>query len=396
MLLKVNKEMLADAMESIGVHKASLPIFANKNQILPLKLLRVRTPAANIIKQEMLAAGGDAAVPTGCVLNKDKYSDVLLLGTRKHYNLLLKKLELMPYFGMDKVKAELEAVLNEEKLQTVLADGRVLNYDKVLIMGILNITPDSFYENSRTAIEEVVAKAGQMLADGADILDIGGESTRPGSEAVAAEEEQARVLPVIEALRKAYPDAVLSIDTYRASTARLAVEAGADIINDISAMEADAEMIDVVCETKAPIILMHMRGTPKDMQTQCEYKNVVEEVAVYLAERAELLRERGVGAEKIILDPGIGFAKNAEQNLKLMRDLHALTSFGYPVLLAASRKGTIGKVLGDLPAEERLEGTIATSCQAVYAGVNMVRVHDVKENLRAVRMLEAILCPERM
>ncbi|MBO5168043.1 MAG: dihydropteroate synthase [Phascolarctobacterium sp.] len=396
MLLKVNKEMLADAMESIGVHKASLPIFANKNQILPLKLLQVRTPAANIIKQEMLAAGGDAAVPTGCVLNKDKYSDVLLLGTRKHYNLLLKKLELMPYFGMDKVKAELKAVLNEEKLQTVLADGRVLNYDKVLIMGILNITPDSFYENSRTAIEEVVAKAGQMLADGADILDIGGESTRPGSEAVAAEEEQARVLPVIEALRKAYPDAVLSIDTYRASTARLAIEAGADIINDISAMEADAEMIDVVCETKAPIILMHMRGTPKDMQNQCEYKNVVEEVAVYLAERAELLRERGVGADKIILDPGIGFAKNAEQNLKLMRDLHALTSFGYPVLLATSRKGTIGKVLGDLPAEERLEGTIATSCQAVYAGANMVRVHDVKENLRAVRMLEAILCPERM
>ena len=321
---------------------------------------------------------------------------MLLLGTRKHYNLLLKKLELMPYFGMDKVKAELEAVLNEEKLQTVLADGRVLNYDKVLIMGILNITPDSFYENSRTAIEEVVAKAGQMLADGADILDIGGESTRPGSEAVAAEEEQARVLPVIEALRKAYPEAVLSIDTYRASTARLAIEAGADIINDISAMEADAEMIDVVCETKAPIILMHMRGTPRNMQTQCEYKNVVEEVAVYLAERAELLRERGVGAEKIILDPGIGFAKNAEQNLKLMRDLHALTSFGYPVLLATSRKGTIGKVLGDLPAEERLEGTIATSCQAVCAGANMVRVHDVKENLRAVRMLEAILCPERM
>ena len=396
MLLKVNKEMLADAMKSIGAHQASLPIFANKNQILPFKLLEVRTPAANIIKQEMLAAGGDAVVPTGCVLNKDKYSDVLLLGTRKHYNILLKKLELMPYFGMDKIKAELEAVLSENKLQTTLADGRVLNYDKVLVMGILNITPDSFYADSRTAIEEVVAKAGQMLADGADILDIGGESTRPGSEAVEAEEEQARVVPVIEALRKAYPEAVLSIDTYRASTARAAIKAGADIINDISAMEADAEMLDVVCETNVPIILMHMRGTPKNMQTQCEYKNVVEEVAVYLAERANLLRERGVGADKIILDPGIGFAKNAEQNLKLMRDLNALTSFGYPVLLAASRKGTIGKVLGELPAEERLEGTIATSCQAVYAGANMVRVHDVKENLRAIRMLEAILCPQHM
>ena len=396
MLLKVNKEMLADAMENIGAHQASLPIFANKNQILPFKLLEVRTPAANIIKQEMLAAGGDAVVPTGCVLNKDKYSDVLLLGTRKHYNLLLKKLELMPYFGMDKVKAELEAVLAENKLQTTLADGRVLNYDKMLIMGIINITPDSFYADSRTAIEEVVAKAGQMLAEGADILDIGGESARPGSEAVEAEEEQARVVPVIKALRAAYPEAVLSIDTYRASTARAAIKAGADIINDISAMEADVEMIDVVCETKAPIVLMHMRGTPKNMQTQCEYKNVVEEVAVYLAERANLLRERGVGEDKIILDPGICFAKTVEQNLKLMRDLNALTSFGYPVLLATSRKSTIGKVLGDLPAEERLEGTIATSCQAVYAGANMVRVHDVKENLRAVRMLEAILCPKHM
>lgn len=396
MLLKINKEMLADALASIGVHQASLPIFANKNQILPLKLLQVRTPAANIIKQEMLAAGGDAAVPTGCVLNKDKYSDVLLLGTRKHYNLLLKKLELMPYFGMDKIRAELEAVLNEGKLQTVLADGRVLSYDKVLIMGILNITPDSFYANSRTAVEEVVERAGRMLEDGADILDIGGESTRPGSESVSAQEEQERVLPVIAALRKAYPKAVLSIDTYRASTARLAIEAGADIINDISAMEADAEMLNVVCETKAPIILMHMRGTPKDMQSQCEYKNVVEEVAVYLAERANLLRERGVGTDKIILDPGIGFAKNVEQNLLLMRDLHALTSFGYPVLLATSRKGTIGRVLGDLPAEERLEGTLAASCQAVYSGANMVRVHDVKENWRAVRMLEAILCPQHM
>lgn len=392
MLLKINQAMLDDAIRSIGAHQASLPIFANKNQIIPLKLLQVRTPAANIIKQEMLAAGGDAVVPTGCVVNKDKYVDVLLLGTRKHYHLLLNKLTQMPYFGMDKLKAELEAALGERRLQTVLADGRVLSYDKLLIMGIINATPDSFYAGSRTALENVVAKAGQMLADGADILDIGGESTRPGSDSVDAEEEQARVLPVIAAIRKTYPQAVISIDTYRASTARAALAAGADIINDISAMEADAEMLDVVVESKAPVILMHMRGTPKDMQQNCQYKNVVEDVAVYLAERASLLRERGVGAEKIILDPGIGFAKSVEQNLLLLRDLHVLTSFGYPVLLAASRKSTIGKVLGDVPAEERLEGTIATSCQAVCAGANMVRVHDVKENLRAVRMLEAILC----
>ena len=396
MLLKINKELLGEAMASIGAHPASLPIFAHKSEIVPYKLLGVRTPAANILKQEMLAAGGDAVVPTGCIVNADKYVNVVLLGTLKQYKLVLKKLELMQYFGLKQVAAELQeavaAALEPAALRTTLADGRVLTYDKMCVMGILNITPDSFYEGSRvSALADVVARAGQMLEQGAQVLDIGGESTRPGSDSVDGDEERRRVLPVIEALRREYPEAVLSVDTYRADTAEAALSVGADIINDISAMEADARMADVVVRTKAPIILMHMRGTPKNMQQNCQYQDVVQEVAVYLAQRAQLLREQGVGADKIILDPGIGFAKDVEQNLRLMRDLHVLTSFGYPVLLAASRKSTIGAVLGGIPAAERLEGTIATSLQAVYAGVQMVRVHDVLENVRAIRMLEAIL-----
>ena len=396
MLLKINKELLGEAMASIGAHPASLPIFAHKSEIVPYKLLGVRTPAANILKQEMLAAGGDAVVPTGCIVNADKYVNVLLLGTLKQYKVLLKKLELMQYFGLKQVAAELEvavaAVQKPSVLKTTLADGRVITYDKMRVMGILNITPDSFYEGSRvSALADVVARAGLMLEQGAQILDIGGESTRPGSDSVDGEEERRRVLPVIEALRKEYPEAVLSVDTYRADTAEAAINSGADIINDISAMEADKKMLDVVVRSKAPIILMHMRGTPKNMQQNCQYQDVVQEVAVYLAQRAELLREQGVGADKIILDPGIGFAKDVEQNLRLMRDLHVLTSFGYPVLLAASRKSTIGAVLGGVPASERLEGTIATSLQAVQAGAQMVRVHDVLENVRAIRMLEAIL-----
>ena len=396
MLLKINKELLGEAMASIGAHPASLPIFAHKSEIVPYKLLGVRTPAANILKQEMLAAGGDAVVPTGCIVNADKYVNVVLLGTLKQYKLVLKKLELMQYFGLKQVAAELQeavaAALEPAALRTTLADGRVLTYDKMCVMGILNITPDSFYEGSRvSALADVVARAGQMLEQGAQVLDIGGESTRPGSDSVDGDEERRRVLPVIEALRREYPEAVLSVDTYRADTAEAALSVGADIINDISAMEADARMADVVVRTKAPIILMHMRGTPKNMQQNCQYQDVVQEVAVYLAQRAQLLREQGVGADKIILDPGIGFAKDVEQNLRLMRDLHVLTSFGYPVLLAASRKSTIGAVLGGIPAAERLEGTIATSLQAVYAGAQMVRVHDVLENVRAIRMLEAIL-----
>ena len=396
MLLRINKELLGEAIASIGAHPASLPIFAHKAEILPLKLLEVRTPAANILKQEMLAAGGDAVVPTGCIVNADKYVDVLLLGTLKQYKVLLKKLEQMQYFGLKQVAAELQhavtAALKPQVLKTTLADGRVLTYDKMCVMGILNITPDSFYEGSRvSALADVVARAGQMLEQGAQVLDIGGESTRPGSDSVDGEEERRRVLPVIEALRREYPEAVLSVDTYRADTAEAALAAGADIINDISAMEADNNMLNVVVRSKAPIILMHMRGTPKNMQQNCQYQDVVQEVAVYLAQRAQLLREQGVGADKIILDPGIGFAKDVEQNLRLMRDLHVLTSFGYPVLLAASRKSTIGAVLGGIPAAERLEGTIATSLQAVYAGAQMVRVHDVQANVRAIRMLEAIL-----
>lgn len=396
MLIKVNKEMLGNALASINVHPESIPIFEHKAEIIPFKLLQVRTPAANILKQEMLAAGGDAAVPVGAVINAERYVDVLLLGTKKHYKLLLKKLEQMIYFGLKQIAEEISAALGENKVFTTLADGRVLTYDKMCVMGILNITPDSFYAGSRVPmLDSVIERAGKMLADGADILDIGGESTRPGSDSVDGGEERRRVLPVIEALRKAYPDAVLSVDTYRADTAEAALFAGADIINDISAMEADSAMLSVAVRTKAPIILMHMRGTPKNMQQNCQYSNVVEEVAAYLAQRAQLLREQGVGADKIILDPGIGFAKDVEQNLLLMRDLHSLTSFGYPVLLAASRKSTIGAVLGGVPAEERLEGTVATSLQAVYAGAHMIRVHDVKENLRAVRMLEAILCPKK-
>lgn len=396
MLLKINPEALPEAIASIGAHPASWNIFARKSRLIPFKLVAVRTPAANILKQEMLAAGGDAVVPAGCITNAEKFSDVLLLGTLKQYELLLKKLALMPYFGLAAIAQELQSAIAAEAkrrvLQTELADGRIITYEKMRVMGILNITPDSFYAASRAScMEEVLRRAEKMLADGADVLDIGGESTRPGSESVDPREELRRVLPAIRELRKNFPAAVLSIDTYRAATAAAALAAGADIINDISAMEADAAMPDLVVQSKAPIILMHMRGTPKNMQDNCLYANVVQEVAAHLAQRAQILRERGVSAEKIILDPGIGFAKNAEQNLRLLRDLSALTSFGYPVLLAASRKSVIGAALGNLASEERLEGTLATSLQAVYAGASMVRVHDVRENVRAIRMLEAIL-----
>jgi len=424
MLYEVNQDALRYEMEHLGVYKASVKIMLGKGKITPLKLLHVRTPAANIIKQEMLAAGGDCATPGTAITCAVPHVDILLLGNQKHYKTLLYKLKRMPYFGIPEIEAELERYLAPIPKRTALADGRLLCYDSVKVMGIINVTPDSFYADSRKySIDAVLKQAEQMLAEGAAILDIGGESTRPGSDPVTAEEERERVLPAVSAIKKAFPESIISVDTYRAALAKEAMEQGGDIINDISAMTADDAMIDVVAKTNVPVILMHRKGISKDMQQQCVYKNVVQEVTEYLLGRAVCLQERQIGPDKIILDPGIGFAKNDEQNLRLMQNLNALTVNAYPVLLAASRKTTVGNVLGavagrkfaavneleernvpgeagkvttahaviaSLPPEERLEGTLAVTASAVYAGADLVRVHDVKENVRLIRMLEAI------
>ena len=395
MLYEINPDALAWEMEHLGVYPASVAIMMNKGKIVPLKVLQVRTPAANIIKQEMLAAGGECATPGTAIACSVPLVDILLLGTRKQYHLLLQKLKQMPYFGIPKIVPELERYLQPAPKSTLLADGRRLTYERMAVMGIINVTPDSFYAGSRRPMTDAaLQQAEKMLSEGAAILDIGGESTRPGSDPVGTEEEMRRVVPVVEAVKKRFPDSVISVDTYRSQVAAAAMQSGGDIINDVTAMTGDEAMGPTVLQTRAPVVLMHMRGKPKDMQQQCEYTNVVQEVTSYLLNRAQVLRAEGVAPEKIILDPGIGFAKNAEQNLKLMQNLNALTVNEYPVLMAASRKATIGQILGadrePLPAEERLEGTLAVTASAVYAGANLVRVHDVQENLRLIRMLEAI------
>ena len=206
------------------------------------------------------------------------------------------------------------------------------------------------------------------------------------------EEEKRRVTGALAALRKAFPESILSVDTYHADTAEAALEAGADIINDVTAATGDGRMLETAARAKAPLVLMHMRGTPKTMMTEDmrSYQNVVGEVSQYLLERVAACAEAGLGNDKVILDPGLGFAKGRAENLDLCSGLAEMTGHGIPVLLAGSRKAFIGKVLGDLPAEERLEGTMALSAAALYAGAQMVRVHDVKENVRLIRMLEAI------
>ncbi|MNR81312.1 Dihydropteroate synthase [compost metagenome] len=254
---------------------------------------------------------------------------------------------------------------------------------RTYVMGIVNVTPDSFSDGGRVDPAAAIAHAERLLADGADLLDIGGESTRPGSVPVSAEEELARILPVIRAL--AARGAALSVDTFKPEVAAQALEAGADLINDISGLR-DPEMLAVAARYGAPVIAMHMQGMPQTMQDDPRYDDVVSEVHAELVEAVRKARARGV---KVMVDPGIGFGKTQEHNLTLLRHLDRLHVEGCPMLLGTSRKGFIGKLL-DLPVNERVEGTMATVALGVSQGVDVVRVHDVKEAVRTVKVADAI------
>lgn len=276
---------------------------------------------------------------------------------------------------------------------------RVLNQAKPLIMGILNVTPDSFSDGGRyETIDEIVKKAHQMVAQGADIIDIGGESTRPGSNVVSMEDELSRVIPVIERLSKEL-DVPISIDTYKAEVARRAVLAGAQIINDIGGGKFDPDMPKVMAESGAYVILMHNR-MPDLTKTNCitaitgeltNYSDIVEEVMSELQECVNLVKAAGVEDDKIILDPGIGFAKTVDGNIELMRRIGELHALGYPLLLGVSKKGSIGYLLGGLDVNSRLEGTMAATCFAVSQKVKIIRVHDVLENARVAKVMAALV-----
>jgi len=256
-------------------------------------------------------------------------------------------------------------------------------------MGIVNVTPDSFADGGHHATaEQAVAHARRLIAEGADLIDIGGESTRPGAQPVAVEVERARVLPVVAALR-AETGLPISVDTTKAEVAAAALAAGADMVNDVSAGRFDSAMLPLVAERGAAVVLMHMQGTPATMQQAPAYGDVVAEVAAFLAERAAAARSAGIDAERIWVDPGIGFGKRPEHNLALLAHLERLAALGFPVLVGASRKTFLG-ALGGEPVEARLAASLAAAVLAVAHGARAVRVHDVAPTRRAVAVADAV------
>lgn len=270
----------------------------------------------------------------------------------------------------------------------IIGNKEFKNSGKTYCMGILNVTPDSFSDGGKFVERDMVLKrVEQMINEGMDILDIGGESTRPGHEQITVSEEIDRVTPVIELVKTKF-DIPISLDTYKSEVAEAGIQAGADMINDIWGLKYDDRMADVIVGSGVPCCLMHNR---KDTV----YDNFMQDVAADLAETIRLAEQAGIADDKIVLDPGVGFAKTYEQNLEIMNCMDELHMFGYPILLGASRKSVIGLTL-DLPVEERVEGTIAATVLAVMKGCSFVRVHDIRENVRAIKMTEAILNAGRL
>ncbi|MCD6407910.1 dihydropteroate synthase [bacterium] len=265
----------------------------------------------------------------------------------------------------------------------------ILQIKRPFIMGILNVTPDSFYDGGRYFnFDKAIERAKEMEKEGADIIDVGGESSRPGSEPVSEEEEIRRVVPVIKTLVDEL-NIPVSCDTYKSKVAEKAIESGAKIINDISAFRFDEKLFDVVKNSGCGYVLMHMKGTPRDMQKSPYYEDVIGEIHRFFEEKIKFIAENGMEIERVVIDPGIGFGKRVEDNLMILKNLDRFTDFNRPILIGTSRKSFIGKIL-DVDTEERMEGTISSNVYSLLKGARIFRVHDVKETKRALMVAEAI------
>ena len=390
--LNSEKEAL-DALIQADVDPYGIQAMLPKMFHLNIVIDGLECRVANIIKQEMLSLGGDAAVARGTVACSVTRTDVILMGTLKQMQRLADKISAQP-FGLDAISEQLREIL-----KNVFADSFLLRTsrreiilgERTLIMGIINVTPDSFSDGGRfDSPDKAVEEGIRMEEEGADILDIGGESTRPGSDPVSPEEEMRRIIPVIRALASR-TDLPLSVDTMKASVARKALGEGAEIVNDVSAMGADDAMAKVVAEAGAAVVLMHMRGMPKSMQTgDLAYHSLRGEIIAFLRKRIERAGDVGIDPMQIMVDPGLGFGKTAADNMRLIRYLREFRILGRPILVGASRKAFIGRVTGGTPAE-RSEGTAAAVTAAILNGGQVIRVHDVPMMKKVAAVADSVL-----
>ncbi len=395
-------------MRQIKVDAYGIEIMYPKAIEYVIKINSLPSIQANILKQQMLSLGGDVAVAKDALTGKAKKTDCLVMGSLSEYNRLNEKLNKQP-FGLNKIASELSRIItNYQKNNFVLDLGRFkMNVDqsRTFICGILNLTPDSFSgdglcgkwqmapclpagRNGKWQIDRIAEYTEKMVNDGADIIDIGAESTRPDAKPVSLKEELSRTIPAIKALLKRIKVPV-SIDTYKPEVARQALDNGAVMVNDITGLR-NTEMVRVVSKYKAGVVIMHMKGNPRTMQKNPQYASLIDEIIAYLDKAINRALERGINRNKIIIDPGLGFGKTPEHNLEILKNLGEFKILGQPILVGPSRKSFIGKILNTGP-QARLSGTISSCVLAVSQGANFVRVHDVKEVKQALKVAGAIL-----
>jgi len=389
-----NEEDSRKEMEAIGVEEGGIKIMVPKSFHYCIKFYGLEPQDAIIMKQEMLAAGGDVAISQYAIPPHGKKTDALVIGTKTQLRILSMKMK-MQYERLNEAGEKISGLIESMEKTHEIVIGKTLRTGKrTLIMGILNVTPDSFYDGGKySSVESALERAREMVEEGADIIDVGGESSRPGSLPVSKDEELSRILPVIKAISDEL-DVPISVDTYRAEVAEEAIKAGAGMVNDITAMGGDDGMAKVVSEHGVPICLMHMKGTPQNMQKNPHYDDTMAEITKFLHERAEYAMAKGIDEKNIILDPGIGFGKRTgegiEDNCEIIARLAELKSLGFPVLVGASRKTFIGN-LSNTRVEERLEGSLGAEAMAIANGADILRVHDVKETKRMAMVVDRIV-----
>ncbi len=365
------------ALKALDVESGGVSIMAKKMELLYFFIKDLKTPAANILKQDALSIGADLAVPGGVILCEKPTYDCILIGTRKHMELLSKK-ELAQPFGLKTVATELKKFLSTKTYPTQ-------------IMGVINANDDSFFAGSRFKAEDAIKQIITMIDNGAGIIDIGAVSSRPGADEVSGEEELARIKPICDIIKseKLHEKAIFSIDSTTPDVVEYALTSGFSLINDITGA-SDENIINLAVKYDAKLCIMHMQGTPKTMQKDPEYEDVMVEVSDFFEARIAKCEALGLGREKIILDVGIGFGKTLEHNLTLIKNMVHFKVFGCELLVGASRKSMIDKLIASTP-EERLPGTLAIHLKAVENGASIVRCHDVPEHQQALTVLEAIL-----
>jgi dihydropteroate synthase len=396
--LKINNLKEAKRfMASIGTDKEGIKIMSPKSILKAFRIEGLKPFTANIIKQQLLSLGCDAAISRDALL-KRKDTDVLIFGTLSQLQRFIKKIKHQP-FQLKELASQLKSMLDGQRNRfTFIARDKRLNIKSPLICGIINLTPDSFsgdgifsqvtsHKSQVTGL--VLKKVEGMVKNGAKMIDLGGESSRPFSKPIKDDEEIKRVIPYLKLIRARFPQLILSIDTYKYKVAKAAVNEGIDVINDITALRHSPQIISLIKRYHLGCILMHMKGRPQTMQIKPRYKDVVKEILDFLEERVCFCLNQGIDRNQLMVDPGIGFGKRLEDNLDLISRLYEFKSLGLPIFLGVSRKSFIGNI-GGVGVEERLPGTLASVVFSILNGADVVRVHDVREVAQAIKIIQRL------